>query len=207
MGTELASPGLSLARRLAPSARRQLAGAAAGALAGAAASPALGLGPAGTLAGMALGAVMFAIALEDALRLRVPDRWVALAALAGLAWGGAAGGPEWAARLEAVARALLGGAACAVAFLLLREGFYRLRGLDGLGMGDVKLAAAGGIWLGWDSFAVAVLAAAAAALAVVGLRALRAGGWRREDRLAFGAFLAPAIWGAWLLQQGGWAGV
>jgi leader peptidase (prepilin peptidase)/N-methyltransferase len=206
VGNEHARPRLSLPRRLAPSARRQLVGAAAGGLAGAVAAPALGADPAGTLAASILGAAMFAIAFEDALRLRVPDRWVALAVFAGLAWAGVAGAHEVAAMFEAVAGALLGGAVCAAAFLLLREGFYRLRGLDGLGMGDVKLAAAGGVWLGWHGFAVAVLAAAAAGIAVVGLRALRAGGWRREQRLSFGALLAPAIWCAWLSQQGGWAG-
>lgn len=195
-----------LLRRIAPSTRRQLAAAAIGAMAGAVAALGLDLPPAGVVAGTVLGASMAAIVLEDALRYRVPDRWVTLAVLAGLAWAAASGGAGIAAALSAMARAILGGVLCGGAFLLLREGFYRLRGVDGLGLGDVKLAAAGGIWLGWDVLAVAVLAAAAAALAVVVVRVLRAGNWSREQRLAFGAFLAPAIWCSWLLQQGGWAG-
>ena len=159
-----------LQRRIAPSTRRHFAAAAIGALAGAAAGMGLGLQPAGTIAGAVLGGAMAAIALEDALRFRVPDRWVMLAIFAGLAWAAASGSAGGAAALAALARALLGAVLCGGAFLLLREGFYRLRGVDGLGLGDVKLAAAGGIWLGWELFAVAVLAAAAAALAVVVVR-------------------------------------
>ena len=59
--------------------------------------------------------------------------------------------------LWATARALLSGLLCGGALYLLREGFFRLRGVDGLGLGDVKLGAAGGLWLGWEFFAVAVL--------------------------------------------------
>lgn len=196
-----------LQRRIAPSTRRQFAAAAIGAVAGAAAGTALDLPLPWTTAGAVLGGAMAAIALEDALRFRVPDRWVMLAILTGLAWAAASGSAGVVAALASAGRAVLGAVLCGGAFLLLREGFYRLRGVDGLGLGDVKLAAAGGIWLGWESFAVAVLAAAAAALAVVVLQVLRAGTWRREQRLAFGAFLAPAIWCAWLVQQGGVSGV
>ncbi len=35
-------------------------------------------------------------------------------------------------------------AVCGGVFLAVRELFFRLRGIDGLGLGDVKLAAAGG---------------------------------------------------------------
>ncbi|MFD1703833.1 prepilin peptidase [Methylopila henanensis] len=80
--------------------------------------------------------------------------------------------------------ALTGGA-----LWLLREAFYRLRGHDGLGFGDVKLAAAGGCLIGAEGVAAALLAASLAGLAVAALR-----GAGRMDRIAFGAFFAPAIW-------------
>ena len=70
------------------------------------------------------------------------------------------------------------------------------------GLGDVKLAAAAGVWLDWPCIPVAIEIAAVAALAVyatahvAGRRRIRA-----ATRLPFGLFLAPAIWLAWLVQS------
>ena len=89
------------------------------------------------------------------------------------------------------------GALCGGVFLLLREVFYRLRKKEGLGLGDVKLAATGGIWLGWEMFALAVAIAAFAALLIVGAGALRSRAWPGERRIPLAVFLAPAIFGAW----------
>jgi hypothetical protein len=41
--------------------------------------------------------------------------------------------------------------------------------------------------------------AAVGALGFVLVRVLRGGSWQAGQRLAFGAFLAPAIWGTWLV--------
>ncbi len=62
--------------------------------------------------------------------------------------------------------ALLDGLLCGAAFLLVREGFYRWRGFDGLGFGDVKLALAGGILVGTEGFAWTVLAASLGGLTI-----------------------------------------
>ena len=86
--------------------------------------------------------------------------------------------------------------------LAFREIYFRRRGFDGLGLGDVKLAAAGGLLVGAQAFAVALLAASLVALAGVAALHLVA-----RDRvalagrkLAFGALLAPAIYIVWLAQ-------
>src|SRR6185295_6717201 len=85
----------------------------------------------------------------------------------------------------------LGGAV----FWLVREVYWRLRRREGLGLGDVKLAAAGGAWVGWEHLADVVLLSAAAALSLaVALAALRGGRLSGAERLPFGAFLAPSIW-------------
>ncbi len=60
-------------------------------------------------------------------------------------------------------------------------------------------------------FPVAVLVAAAGALAFVGAQTVkgkvqRGEGWGAGKRIAFGAFLAPAVWGTWLMLQGAAAG-
>jgi leader peptidase (prepilin peptidase)/N-methyltransferase len=161
--------------------------------AGAAAVVALD-GPIQVFASTALAAATGAIAYEDARALRVPDAWILFALIAGLAARGAtASGSSLAAEIGV---ALLEAAACGGAFLLLRETYWRLRKMDGLGMGDVKLAAIGGLWLGWLGLAASVALAAAAALLLVAGHALR-GRWPADRRLPFAAFLAPAIWLWW----------
>ena len=47
--------------------------------------------------------------------------------------------------------ALIGAVVGYVAFWLIAEAFYRLRGVEGLGLGDAKLLAALGAWLGWQA--------------------------------------------------------
>jgi leader peptidase (prepilin peptidase)/N-methyltransferase len=148
-------------------------------------------------ASAALAAAMAAITYEDLRSLRVPDLWNLFAAVAGLAavWFNAR---AWGLNgLAELGRSLIDAALCGGVFLLLREVFYRLRKTEGLGLGDVKLAATGGIWLGWETFALAVAIAAFAALLFIAADALRSRGWQRERRIPLAVFLAPAIFGAW----------
>lgn len=100
---------------------------------------------------------------------------------------------------ETALLALSAGALCGAALWAVREGYYRLRGHDGLGFGDVKLAFAAGILVGPAGFALALVAACAAGIAVALVRrdAL-------DARLPLGALLAPAalaVWGAGLDQS------
>lgn len=91
--------------------------------------------------------------------------------------------------------ALGDGLACGGALWAVREIYYRLRGHDGLGLGDVKLAAGAGMLVGPMGFAIALLAASLGGLAVVALR----GGASRATKLPLGALLAPAALGVWAL--------
>lgn len=77
--------------------------------------------------------------------------------------------------------------------------FYRAaRGRAGLGLGDAKLLAAGGAWLGLFALPSVLLLATGAALTSV----LLARAWRApvslSDRIPFGPYLAFAIWLVWL---------
>lgn len=98
--------------------------------------------------------------------------------------------------------AVLDGLLCGAAFLLVREGFYRWRGYDGLGFGDVKLALAGGILVGTEGFAWTVLAASLGGIvAALWLRG-RTKGSPDPTKLAYGALLAPCLWLVCLLSVG-----
>ena len=69
------------------------------------------------------------------------------------------------------------------------EGYYRLRGIDGLGMGDVKMLAMIGAFLGWKlTLVTLVLASLAGSVVGIGLIVTGRGGMKYA--LPFGTFLA-----------------
>jgi leader peptidase (prepilin peptidase)/N-methyltransferase len=148
------------------------------------------------LAGAGLACLMIAIAAVDARRFIIPDELTAAALALGLA-DAAIRHPDGIG--EALALAALRGAIVAAAFFGLWALYRRLRGREGIGLGDVKLAGVAGVWLDWPSIPIAVEIAALAALAVCLVRWLALGrAISTTTRLPFGAFLAPAIWIAWL---------
>lgn len=89
-----------------------------------------------------------------------------------------------------------------VLFEIVRRGYSALRGREGLGFGDVKLAAASGGWLSPEFFGIAVFLAAAVSLALVALRQ-RARGRpiAAATYVPYGAALAMSVWMAFLLQH------
>jgi len=66
---------------------------------------------------------------------------------------------------EAVLNALLRAGLMFGAFFAFRAGYARVRGIEGMGPGDVKLAAVAGVWLNWTDLPIAVDIAALSALA------------------------------------------
>ena len=145
---------------------------------------------------------MLAIAVVDARRFIIPDGLSATAlALAVVNAGLEAWADGWSAVFASVGAALLRGAVLAAVFLALRALYHRVRGREGIGLGDVKLAGVAGAWLDWTTIPVAVEIAALAALAVYVARQLAGGrALSGTARLPFGLFLAPALWLGWLLE-------
>jgi leader peptidase (prepilin peptidase)/N-methyltransferase len=167
------------------------------ALAIVAASLAIAPAPQGLL-GAGLGLLMLAIAVVDARRFIIPNELVLAAFALGFVHASV---EESDGILRALAAAALRGAVLGLLFWCLRELYFRWRGREGLGLGDVKLAAAAGVWLDWPAMPIAIEIAALGALALYVLG--HALGRRRihaATRLPFGLFLAPAIWLAWLMQ-------
>ena len=154
-------------------------------------------GPDG-LFGAFLAALMLAIAITDADRYIIPNELTGAAVALALLRAGTVG-PDagWEGVLWAAGRA----AAVALPLLALMAGYRRWRGRDGLGLGDIKLAAVAGAWLGWVAiFAVLEVATLAAIAAYLVHAALRKRPLRGTAFLPFGAFLAPAIWLGWLAE-------
>jgi leader peptidase (prepilin peptidase) / N-methyltransferase len=147
-------------------------------------------------AGAILAGLMLAIAVIDHRRMIIPDELNALAFIAGLI---AAGVGAEAVPAIAIWQALVRASLMFALFFGFRAGFRALRGLEGMGLGDVKLAAVAGVWLDWAFLPVAVEIAALSALGAALYACLRGDGFHPKARLPFGAFFAPAIWICWLL--------
>ncbi len=137
---------------------------------------------------------LLALAVIDAQTLLLPDRltlgllWAGLLANAVGYWG-----------VIPLPDAILGAVAGYGSLGMVAWGYARLTGREGMGMGDAKLLAALGAWLGWMVLPLMVLLASLLALAVGGLALLR-GRADRHTALPFGPFLAMAgglavVWG------------
>lgn len=162
------------------------------------------------LYGAFLAALMLAIAANDARHYLIPNELTgapfALALLRAAAFVPDVGAQ---ALLWPVARAV----AVALPLLLLMLAYRYWRGRDGLGLGDVKLAAVSGAWLDLATVAAVIeLAALLAIGAYVANAVLRRRPLRGTAFLPFGLFLAPSIWIGWLGETwylnwlGGWPG-
>jgi leader peptidase (prepilin peptidase)/N-methyltransferase len=93
---------------------------------------------------------------------------------------------------------LIGAFAGYIAFATLSWAYRRLRGRNGLGLGDAKLLAALGAWLSWSALPSVVFLAALAGLAMILARSLLGSRTILTDRISFGTFLAGAGWLVWL---------
>ena len=147
-------------------------------------------------AGAVLAGLMLAIAVIDHRRMIIPDELNALAFIVGLV---AAGVGTEVGPASAIVQALVRASLMFALFFGFRAGFRALRGVEGLGLGDVKLAAVAGVWLDWASLPIVVEIAALSALAAALYARLRGEGFDPKARLPFGAFFAPAIWICWAL--------
>ncbi|MDH3230467.1 MAG: A24 family peptidase [Alphaproteobacteria bacterium] len=142
-------------------------------------------------AGCALGWTLLAAALIDLRHLVLPDALVLPLIPAGIALHALVAPDRWPDHAIGAAAGYLG-------FVAVRALYSAIRRREGLGLGDAKLLAAAGAWVGWQGLPSVVFLGAAVALA--GLVAVRGAGHdidlRRE--IPFGPALALAIWVVWL---------
>ena len=77
--------------------------------------------------------------------------------------------------------------------------FYRhFRNKDGLGLGDAKLLAAAGAWVGIDGLPSVLLISSGVAVVGVLLAQLIGTKVTRDTRIPFGPFMAFGLWIVWL---------
>ncbi len=88
---------------------------------------------------------------------------------------------------------------------LVAELYRRRRGIDGLGLGDAKLLAAAGAWLGPLHLAPTVLLSALLALSAVLILRLLGQQVSWQSRLPFGPFLSAAFFAFWCFKLLGWS--
>lgn len=143
-----------------------------------------------TVAAIGAGAVLFAalaaIAVIDLRTRRIPDRLSLPLAAAGLGWAAWAGEP--------FAAHLIGAIAGYASLAIFGAIWFRRSGREGLGLGDAKLFAAGGAWLGWQALPLVLLIASVCGLVF----ALATRGVHGSPQIAFGPWIALGIWCGWL---------
>jgi leader peptidase (prepilin peptidase)/N-methyltransferase len=85
------------------------------------------------------------------------------------------------------------GAVIGAVFWLLRRLYFSFRGIQGLGLGDVKFLAAAGIWVGVAGIPMLLLVATITALACVGAMQLSGRALSAQTSMSFGPFLAAGL--------------
>lgn len=150
-------------------------------------------------AGCFLGWLLVLLVISDLRHQILPDSLTATLLVSGLVAALFLPAPGF-------TQALIGAAIGGGSFFVLRFLYFRYRGIEGLGLGDVKLMAGLGAWLGPAWLPPLVLIAAVAGLAIIVVRAWSHGtGISATSRVAFGAYLGGAallLWG--LKSTGGW---
>jgi prepilin signal peptidase PulO-like enzyme (type II secretory pathway) len=99
---------------------------------------------------------------------------------------------------------LLGIAAGGSAMLALKLAYHRWRGRDGLGLGDVKLVAAAGAWVGWQGMAPVLLISSLSALVHVSVRLAGSTRFDAHGRIPFAPFIGVGLLAVWTCQTVGW---
>ena len=165
-----------------------------------------------------LGAALLVLTVTDWQERLLPDRVTFPGMAAGLVFSvfvpvgdgsgllltrlaGLSRSPQWA---QSVIDSILGAALAAGLLYALGEIYFRLRGCEGMGFGDVKMMAMVGFFLG-PKLALLTIFLGSTGGAILGLAFIAASGKGSRYELPFGSFLGAAtvvvmVWGKALLE-------
>lgn len=141
----------------------------------------------------ALMILLFGVARHDLRSMTIPNNLNMLLLAVGLSFAWVMPQPGW---WSAVCGVLAGAGTLGV----LAATFRAWRGETGLGLGDVKLVASAGAWVGWSGLPLLILIASSSALLFIGMRRLAEPSYDMHSRLPFGPFLAASTFAVWVLQ-------
>jgi len=146
-----------------------------------------------TLVALPLGYTLLALLFIDLETYLLPDQLTLLMLWVGLL--ASVGGT-----LTDPASAIIGAVAGYSSFWLIAKGFKKLRGVEGLGQGDMKCLAMLGAWLGWQALPIIVFTAAGSGCIIGALwLTLTRRGYRTP--IPFGPFLVIGGFVALLLPD------
>ena len=140
--------------------------------------------------GAVLGWWLIVLAVIDARDLILPDILTLPLLVAGL-------GVTYFIAPAALGHHAAGAVAGFAVIALVGFAYRRVRGRDGIGLGDAKLMAAAGAWVSWTGLSGVILIAALSGI-VVSLLGAVAGRRDLADRLPFGPHIALGTWIIWL---------
>lgn len=140
------------------------------------------------LSSLVLLGLLIPISIVDLRQFRIPNALSFLLTAVGLLHA--------VSMAEAVVPRLAGAAGGYLFMALWGEVYFRLRGREGLGLGDAKLFAGAGAWLGWQDLPLVLLIAATAGLGYA--LVARIG---QDDKVPFGPFIALGTFGVWCLRR------
>lgn len=135
-----------------------------------------------------LAAALITLSAWDATTLRLPDAITLPLIVLGIAI----------APPDAMAWRALSAFAAGCILFAIAVAYKRIRHRDGLGLGDVKLVAAAGAWIGLENLSGVLLIACASAILTLGALTLLNRQIKLTDSVAFGPFLALGLWMVWL---------
>lgn len=150
------------------------------------------------ITGIALLATLVVIAVVDIRARRIPDILSIPLICAGLLQAGLA--VQQGAPAVLLTDSIIGATAGYLVFAAIGAAFFRMRRKEGLGLGDAKLLAAAGAWLGWQMLPSVVVIAALGGLAQVTVAGRFRSSHTADRSLAFGPWLALAFFSLWAVS-------
>ena len=135
------------------------------------------------------------IVLMFVMRMLAPDPWL-LARTPNLF--GSAGQHDW---IRALVGAAMGAAVGGGSLWLVREAYYRLRHVEGMGLGDVKMMLMVGAFLGWQLTMLTIFMASLLG-SIIGILLITMRGGNMKTEIQFGVFLGAAAVLALFIGQG-----
>ena len=93
---------------------------------------------------------------------------------------------------------VIGAIAGYILFVLVAFLYRKFRGREGLGLGDAKLLAAAGAWVGWQGLPAVIMIAAILGISLVLIWRLKSKQNLSTTKIPFGPFLSTGLWITWL---------